>query len=101
MPRRYIQIKGIEPEIFKMKESGKTNREIAENFGLELKQVKWLISRHNQTERKKEHGILPNPKGRPRKDAFSQEEQKDRKIKQLEMENKLPEVLAEFKKVNN
>ena len=89
MSRRYTHIKEIEDEIFALKESGKTNRAIAEDFGQELKQVKWLINRHNKTERKKEYGILPKPKGRPRKDAFSQEEQKDRKIKQLEMENEL------------
>jgi len=33
MSRRYTHIKEIEDEIFALKESGKTNRAIAEDFG--------------------------------------------------------------------
>ena len=49
---------------------GKTQREIAEYFGLRDKQaVKELLKRERRKERKLEAGILPRPKGRPRKDG--------------------------------
>jgi len=81
LPGRYTHIKEIEDEIIDLKESEQTNRAIAENFGLELELVKWLINRHNRTKRKQKYGILPKPKGSLWKDVFSQVEQKDRKIK--------------------
>ena len=68
MPRRYRHIKEYEKEIYELKEEGLTNREIAERFGFELKQVKNLITRHNKNQRKLAVGII-KPKGRPRKDG--------------------------------
>lgn len=40
LQRKYTHVKGLEPEIIEMKESGKTKREIAEHFGLTTEQVK-------------------------------------------------------------
>lgn len=100
MPRSYRHIKEYEKEIFKLKEKGLTNREIAEKFGFELKQVKDLIRRHNVNERKLAAGIALKRKGRPPKDYIVSDQdkvselkyilaRKDAKIKSLEMENEL------------
>lgn len=40
MPRSYRHIQQYEKEIMKLKEQGKSNREICKKFGLELKQLK-------------------------------------------------------------
>ena len=39
--RSYTKIGAMEEELLSMRKSGKTNREIAEHFSLEHKQVKW------------------------------------------------------------
>ncbi|MGC7873868.1 hypothetical protein ACPUYX_20490 [Desulfosporosinus sp. SYSU MS00001] len=55
-------------EVLQMKESGMTNREIAEHFNLRnTKAVKNLVSSHNRKQRSLETGIVFRPKGRPRK----------------------------------
>ena len=105
MPRSYRHIKEYEKEIYELKGKGLTNREIAEKLGFELKQVKNLIARHNENQRRIEAGITIKPKGRPRKGGtslppsiqqLSQVTQlkyelasKEREIKRLEMENEL------------
>jgi len=90
MSREYTHIKTFEKEIMAMREAGKTNREIAEHFGFKNKYVvKGLIKRLNQTERKKEAGILPKAKGRPRKKPIETEAEKDNEIRRLKMENEL------------
>ena len=89
--RKYTHIKVLEPEIVEMKDSGKTKREIAEHFGLTNEQVKELLKRYRRRERKIAAGIMPRPKGRPRKDASPhniEAEQAD-EISRLKMENKL------------
>lgn len=45
MPRKYTKIKELEPEVFRMKAEGKTNREIAEHFGLTREQIRDLVKR--------------------------------------------------------
>lgn len=40
MPRKYTKIKVLEPEVLRMKAGGKTNREIAEHFGLTHEQIR-------------------------------------------------------------
>ena len=53
-----------------MEAAGKTKREIAEHFGLRDKYVvKQLLTRERRKEAKAQAGILPRPKGRPRKDG--------------------------------
>ena len=89
--RKYTHVKVLEPEIVEMKESGKTKREIAEHFGLTTEQVKELLKRYRRRERKVAAGIMPRPKGHPRKDASPRniEVEQAYEINRLKMENKL------------
>ena len=100
MPRSYRHIKEYELEILELKSQGKTNREICEKFGFEMKQLKNFINRHNTNQRKLEAGIALKRKGRPPKNYVVSEQdkvaelkyilaRKDAKIKTLEMENEL------------
>ncbi len=105
MPRSYRHIKEYEKEILKLKAEGKTLREIGQMYGFTHEQVHNFISRYNINQRKIEAGIALKPKGRPRKDGTSlppsiqqlskltqlqyELASKERKIKQLEMENEL------------
>lgn len=67
--RKYTHVKVLKTEIVEMRESGKTKHEIAEHFGLTAEQVNELSKRYRRRERKIAAGIMPHPKGRPRKDA--------------------------------
>ena len=68
--RNYTDVQALLPEIKTMLAEGKTQREVAEYYGFQDKQVvKRLLEREWRKERKLESGILPRPKGRPRKDA--------------------------------
>ena len=89
--RKYTKIKEIEPEIMTMREAGKTLREIAVHFGLEKKQLKDLVTRYNRRQKKMAAGIMPRPKGRPRKNAQPRDAVAEQayEIDRLKMENKL------------
>ena len=89
--RKYTKIKEIEPEIMAMREAGQTLREIAEHFGLEKKQLKDLVTRYNRRQEKLAAGIIPRPKGRPRKGAPARDMVAEQayEINRLKMENKL------------
>ena len=89
--RKYMHIKILEQEIVAMKDAGTTKREIAEHFGLTTEQVKELLKRYRRRERKIAAGIMPRPKGRPRKDAAPRniEAEQAYEINRLKMENKL------------
>lgn len=100
MPRKYKHIKEYEKEILKLKEQGKTNREICKKFGFELKQLENFINRYNRNQDKLAAGIALKRKGRPPKDYVVSEQdkiaelryilaRKEAKIKALEMENEL------------
>lgn len=89
MPRSYVHVKLLEKDIFEMKASGKSNREIRERFGLSEKQLKNLITRHNRAEDRLHAGILPRKRGRPPKGNIPTEQEKDNEIKRLKMENEL------------
>ena len=100
MPRSYRHIKEYELEILELKSQGKTNREICEKFGFQIKQLKNFITRYNANQRKLELGMALKRKGRPPKDYVVREQdkvaelkyilaRKDAKIKSLEMENEL------------
>ena len=68
--QKYTHVQGLLPEIRAMESAGKTKREIAEHFGLRDKYVvKQLLARERRKEEKAKARILPQPKGRPRKDA--------------------------------
>lgn len=89
--RKYTKMLEIEPEIVAMREAGKTRREIAEHFGLEVRQIVWWVSRYNRKQAKLAAGIAPRPKGRPRKDGIPRniEAEQAYEINRLRMENKL------------
>ena len=72
-----------------MREEGYTNREIADNLGLEKRQIECWVNRRNRKEKKLAAGIPPKPKGRPRMRPLSTTEEYEREISRLRMENKL------------
>ena len=68
--RKYEQVQLLLPEIRAMAAAEKTQREIAEYFGFSDKfVVKRLLKRERDKDAKLRAGIVPRPKGRPRKDA--------------------------------
>ena len=84
--RIYTPVKQLESEIFRLKEQGKTNREIAEMLFLpNIKTVKNVINRYNR-----KNTMIPETikrRGRPRKTPLSSSREMELRIKQLEMEN--------------
>lgn len=94
MSRKYTKIKELEPQILELRAAGKSRSEIAQTLGLENVQIKNWINRYNKEQARKEAGILPKKKGRPRKNAepTSPEEiikEQTYEIKHLKMENEL------------
>ena len=87
--RKYVQVKLIEDQIQLMRSEGRTNREIADHFGLNLKQVKNWVNRHNRMQKNLAVGIVAKPKGRPRKDGHPPHQNEKKEIERLRMENKL------------
>ena len=90
--RNYTHVQVLLPEIKAMLAEGKTQREVAEYYGFRDKQVvKKLLERERRKERELEAGILPRPKGRPRKDAAPRGivEEQAHEIQRLRMENQL------------
>ena len=89
MSRKYTKIKVLEPEIIAMRAAGKTRKEIAEALGLEKVQIKSWINRYNKEQLRREAGVLPKKKGRPRKNAEEIIKEQAYEIKRLKMENEL------------
>ena len=87
--RRYTRIKEYEPIIISMRESGHTNREIADELGIELQQIKWWVSRYNKRQVLVLEGKVPKAKGRPRKDGQPPKQDIQKEVDRLRMENKL------------
>ena len=90
--RNYTHIQVLLPEIKATLAEGKTQREVAEYYGFKDKYVvKQLLTRERRKERKQEAGILPRPKGRPRKEAVPRDivAEQAYEIQRLQMENKL------------
>ena len=87
--RKYTHFAALEPVIITMREEGYTNREIADNLGLEKRQIECWVNRRNRKEKKLAAGIPPKPKGRPRMRPLSTTEEYEREISRLRMENKL------------
>lgn len=94
--RKYTQIKVIEDQIQLMRADGMSNREIADHFGLDLKQIKNWVNRHNRSEKKLAVGIVPKPKGRPRKDGQPPHQNEKKELERLRMENKLLRDFLQF-----
>ena len=89
MARKYTKIEGLTDVIRARKAAGETNRAIGESYGLSMKQVKNLISRQNRKERMVAAGYVPRPKGRPRKDAASEEVRQHNELVKLRMQVEL------------
>jgi len=88
--RKYTNLKALLPEIKSMIAEGKSHREIEEHFGLTGERpVHHLLKQEHRREKKLAAGILPKPKGRPRKQPMSTIEEYEREISRLQMENKL------------
>ena len=90
--RNYTHVQALLPEIRDMLAEGETQREIAEYYGFQDKQVvKELLKRERRKERKLEAGIIPRLKGRPRKDAVPRDivAEQAYEIQRLRMENQL------------
>ena len=92
MPRKYEKVQELLPNIKTRLAEGKTQREIAEEFGLKDKYVvKRQLTREREKERKVAAGILLRPKGRPRKDSTPRDivAEQAYEIHRLKMENTL------------
>ena len=87
--RRYNKIKEYESVILSMREAGHTRREIADELGLELKQIEWWVSRYNKRQVLPLKGSEPKAKGRPRKDGQPPRQDAQKELDRLRMENKL------------
>ena len=90
--RNYTHVQALLPEIKAKLAEGKTQREVAEHYGFKDKYVvKTLLKRERAKQRKLEAGILPRPKGRPRKDAAPKDivAEQAYEIRRLRMENQL------------
>ena len=97
--RNYTHVQMLLPEIEAMIAEGKTQREVAEYFGFKDKYVvKRLLDRQREKRRKLEAGIVPRPKGRPRKDAAPRDMATEQayEIARLRMENKLLRDFLQF-----
>lgn len=89
MSRRYVKVECLAEEVFRRKAAGETNREIGECFGLTKEQVKQLATRQRRKQRLIEHGYIPRPKGRPRKDAAGENIRQQNELIQLRMQVEL------------
>ncbi len=92
MSRKYEKVQALLPIIKEQLASGKTQREIAEEFGLKDKYVvKGLLMRERRKEKKLAAGMKLRPQGRPRKDAAPKDviAEQAYEIQRLKMENEL------------
>mgnify|MGYP003297018368 CR=1 FL=1 len=87
--RKWTNIQVLEPQILAMREAGMSRRMIADELGLELRQIENWINRRNRSKVKLSLGIVPKRKGRPRKYPLSTKAQYEQEIARLQMENKL------------
>lgn len=94
--RKYTHLKAVEALILTMRQDGKTLQEIADELGLSLKQMKNWSHRHNRERRDLLKGIVPKPKGRPRKDGQPPHQNERADLERLRMENKLLRDFLQF-----
>jgi len=76
MPRSYRKMEEYEEEILRLREEGKTKREICEKFGFTMKQMTNFITRYNTRQKQLATGIVIRRKGRPPKDYEVSEQDK-------------------------
>jgi len=89
MKRKYTKVKHFEATIFRLRDEGKTRREIADDLGLSLGQIKNLINRYNRRNDEQTLGKVPKKRGRPRKHPITTLQKLEIENKQLKMEVEL------------
>ena len=87
--RKWTNMQELSPQILAMREAGMSRKMIADELGLELRQIENWINRRNRAKTKASLGIVPKRKGRPRKRTISTTEEYKQEIARLQMENKL------------
>ena len=94
--RRYTKLKEYEPIIVSMREAGCSRREIADEIGVEVKQIEWWVSRYNKRNIHMLEGHESKAKGRPRKDGQPPNQDIQKELDRLRMENKLLRDFLKF-----
>ena len=89
MSRQYTKVEALSEEVFRRKAAGETNREIGAHFGLSKAQIKEFVKRQNRKRRLIANGHAPQPKGRPRKEAASEEIRQHKELVKLRMQVEL------------
>ena len=87
--RKWTNMQELSPQILAKREAGMSRKMIADELGLELRQIENWINRRNRAKTKASLGIVPKRKGRPRKRTLSTTEEYEQEIARLQMENKL------------
>ena len=87
--RKYTHVQQLDRQIVEMRDAGYTTREIAEELGLEKRQIQTWVTRYNRRQEKIARGVPMASKGRPRTRLLTTKEEYDREIARLQMENKL------------
>ena len=85
MARKYTKVEQLVEIIMERHEQGETYREIGTALGLSRAEVRGAVKRWRKKERKIAAGYIPRPKGRPRKEAASEETKRNNEIVQLRM----------------
>ena len=89
MARKYTKVEQLTSIIEERVKAGETYREIGTALGLTREEVRGAMHRHHAKERKVAAGYIPRSKGRPRKEAASEETQQHNEIVQLRMQVEL------------
>ena len=85
MARKYTKVEQMVTVIMQRHEQGETYREIGAALGLSREEVRGAVKRWRRKERRIAAGYVPLPKGRPRKDAQSEEVKRNNEVVQLRM----------------
>lgn len=85
MARKYRKVEQLVEIIEQRSKAGETYREIGASLGLTREEVRGAMHRHHAKERKLAAGYIVRPKGRPRKDAQSEEVKRNNEVVQLRM----------------
>ena len=75
MTRKYTKVGQLVEIVRERHNQGESYGEIAASYGLERRQVKSLMERQRRKERMLAGGYITRPKGRPHKEAVSEEKQ--------------------------
>ena len=89
MARKYKKVEELVEIIEERSKAGETYREIGASLGLTREEVRGAMHRHHTKERKLAAGYILRPKGRPRKEAASEEVRRNNEIVQLRMQVEL------------